>query len=198
MNLPTSTPRRPFSPFVTGLAACVAIAANGPACSAQISGGFRDVPANHWAAQSVAKLAAAGIIKGYPSAPFAPAPPAATATPAGQNKASGYNGDKPVTRYELAVTLYRFVQYIERANKQPKGKLPINGAPKSGPQAVQALIAAGYLPANTPLATEGNKAVTAKQLSAALARVILKTREHAAPVSPDSEQVIEKPGEVGA
>ena len=32
-----------------------------------IPGGFPDVPANHWAAQSVETLRRAGIVKGYPA-----------------------------------------------------------------------------------------------------------------------------------
>ncbi|MES2462551.1 MAG: S-layer homology domain-containing protein [Armatimonadota bacterium] len=175
-------------PIAAGLAICAVIASAAVVSVAQ-STRFRDVPANHWAAQSVDKLTAVGIIKGYPSAPFA-----AAQTPA---KASGYNGEKPVTRYELAVTLYRFVQYVERANKQPKGKLPIKGEPKSGAEAVKSLVAAGYLPANTPLAADGGKVVTAKQLSEALAKVIMKTRETAVPASPDSDLNIEKPQDFG-
>ncbi len=180
-------------PIAAGVAVCAAIASAAAVSVAQ-SARFRDVPANHWAAQSVDKLTTAGIIKGYPSAPFAPATVSAQ-TPKG--KASGYNGDKPVTRYELAVTLYRFVQYVERANKQPKGKLPIKGEPKSGAQAVKSLIAGGYLPATTPLAVEGGKSVTANQLAAAMAQVIMKTRETAVPASPDSDLNIEKPKDFG-
>lgn len=178
-------------PIAAGIAVCAVIASAAVVSGAQ-SGRFRDVPANHWASQSVDKLATVGIIKGYPSAPFAPA----DTTKPGKT-AGGYNGDKPVTRYELAVTLYRFVQYVERANKQPKGKLPIKGEPKSGAQAVKSLVAGGYLPAKTPLATEGGKVVTAKQLSAALAQVIMKTRETTVPPSPDSDLNLEKPVDLG-
>jgi hypothetical protein len=191
MNTRKTGPR--VVPIAVGFAVCVVIASAAVVSVAQ-STRFRDVPANHWAAQSVDKLTTVGIIKGYPSAPFATAQAAPKGKPA---KASGYNGDKPVTRYELAVTLYRFVQYVERANKQPKGKLPIKGEPKSGADAVKSLIAAGYLPAKTPLAAEGNKVVTAKQLSAALAQVIMKTRETAVPASPDSDLNIEKPLDFG-
>jgi hypothetical protein len=113
-------------PIAAGIAVCAVIASAAVVSGAQ-SGRFRDVPANHWAAQSVDKLATVGIIKGYPSAPFAPCGHGK----AGLRRQGGYNGDKPVTRYELAVTLYRFVQYVERANKQPKGKLPIKGDRKA-------------------------------------------------------------------
>ena len=38
-----------------------------PAAVRSIPGGFPDVPANHWAAQSVETLRRAGIVKGYPA-----------------------------------------------------------------------------------------------------------------------------------
>ena len=179
-------------PAAAGIAVCAVIASAAVVCVAQ-SARFRDIPAGHWAAQSVDKLTTVGILKSYPSAPFA----TAAAVPDKSAKASAYNGDKPVTRYELAVTLYRFVQYVERANKQPKGKLPISGEPKSGAQAAKSLISAGYLPAASPLGAQGDKVVTAKQFSAALAQVIMKTREQASPPSPDSDLKLDKPVDFG-
>lgn len=46
---------------------------------------FPDVPPDHWAAAAIERLAAAGILTGYPD--------------------GTYSGDKAVTRYELAVVL---------------------------------------------------------------------------------------------
>ena len=43
---------------------------------------FSDVPAGHWAYAAVAKLAAAGIVDGYPD--------------------GTYKGDRTMTRYEMA------------------------------------------------------------------------------------------------
>jgi hypothetical protein len=141
------------------------------------SGGFTDVPKTHWAAQSITGLATAGIL----------APQSGTAK-------QTYNGDRPVTRYELAVTLYKFVQYMERADKQPRGKMKVE-APVSGPDAVKKLIAGGYLPANTVLAKEGGKNVTANQLADAMGTVITKIRAKKVPITPDSlrTQPIEHP-----
>ena len=45
---------------------------------------FSDVPAGHWAYAAVAKLAAAGIVDGYPD--------------------GTYKGDRTMTRYEMAQT----------------------------------------------------------------------------------------------
>ena len=113
-------------------------------------GGFSDVPKEHWAAEGVAKIADAGIVKGYPVAQ----------NPKPTGKAT-YDGNKPVTRYELAVTLYRFVLYMERSERQKKGDLKVE-APIDGKEAVRRLIAEGYLPRTSPLAKEGAKVVTAK------------------------------------
>ena len=44
---------------------------------------FSDVPANHWAYQYIQSLAADGLIDGYPDGKF--------------------KGDRPLTRYEMAV-----------------------------------------------------------------------------------------------
>jgi hypothetical protein len=99
-----------------------------------------------------------------------------------------------VTRYELAVTLYRFVQYIDRADKQKKSKQGAQAAPADGTEAVKRLIADGYLPKNTPLATDGTKVVTANQLADALTHIIVRSREKATPITPDSKYApIERP-----
>ena len=137
------------------------------------AGGFPDVPSNHWAAASVEKLVGMGILA---------APPKQAAKPGPK-----YNGDKAVTRYELAVTLDRFVQYLERADKQKKSKYNVQATPAEGAAATKRLIAGGYLPATTALATDATKVVTAKQLADAMTRVIVKVREKKVPISPDSE-----------
>ncbi len=146
--------------------------------------GFPDVPQNHWAAQAVAKLASAGIVNGYPADPLQ-VPKTGQAKP---TTATGFNGNKPVTRYELAVTLYRFVQYMERANSRPKSKGGASTLPPatSGADAVRRLVAGGYLPKDTPLAKEGGKTATANELIDALTAVIAKDRANATPITPDS------------
>ncbi len=173
--------RRFVSAAVFGL---IALAA--PALAhAQQQGSFSDVPANHWAAASIAKLAARGILTGYPAQPAGGGGGASARKPA-----TAYNGSKPVTRYELAVTLYRFVQYLERADQQKKGTTHVQVLPPikntDGAGAVRALIARGYLPRATPLGKNGATLVTADQLAEALARIISRDRENRTPVSPDS------------
>lgn len=51
---------------------------------------FPDTPDNHWAYDYVATLAGNGILEGYPDGYF--------------------NGDRPITRYEMAAVLYRAMQ----------------------------------------------------------------------------------------
>ena len=51
---------------------------------------FSDVPAGHWAYASVAKLAAAGIVDGYPDGTF--------------------KGDQLMTRYEMAQIVAKAAQ----------------------------------------------------------------------------------------
>jgi hypothetical protein len=54
---------------------------------------FADVPANHWAYQAIQSLAADGLIEGYPDGQF--------------------KGDRPLTRYEIAVLIARVVAKVQ-------------------------------------------------------------------------------------
>ena len=56
--------------------------ATGITASASAANPFSDFPAGHWAYASLAKLAAAGVVEGYPDSTF--------------------QGDKLMTRYEMA------------------------------------------------------------------------------------------------
>ncbi len=60
---------------------------------------FADVPANHWAYQYIQSLAAEGIIDGYADGEF--------------------KGDRPLTRYEMAVIVARTLAHLQRAGRQP-------------------------------------------------------------------------------
>lgn len=139
-------------------------------------GGYADLSGGHWAATSVAALQARGIV--------APAKPGAK-----------FDGGKPITRFELAVTLWKLVQYMERADKHKKTK---DGAfaPIDGPGAIRRLRADGYLPASSPICKDGNQGVTEAQLSEALAQVIARSKEKTVRITPDSKKAIpiEHPG----
>ncbi len=68
---------------------------------------FSDVPANHWAYQYIQSLAADGVIDGYPDGKF--------------------KGDRPMTRYEMAVVVARAVAKLQEnqsgVSKQDLDKL---------------------------------------------------------------------------
>ena len=170
-------------------ASFIAVCGGGASVSAQV-GGFSDVPKNHWAADSVAKLAQAGIVTGYPqdSVPVKPLVKPAVSK-------LGYDGNKPVTRYELATILYRFVTYIERADRQKKSKMGVDARPipKSSKEALSLLVGEGYLSAKSPFATNGMKLVTASELTTVLSEVITKSRQKTTPPSPDGENSIPQP-----
>jgi len=87
---------------MTKLSALLAVAAAAPAivaptlvntAQAQDRAEFQDVPRDHWAYAALQKLAAAGILEGYP--------------PAGD-----FKGQRPMTRYEFAVAIARLLNTI--------------------------------------------------------------------------------------
>jgi hypothetical protein len=62
---------------------------------------FSDVPANHWAYQYIQSLAADGLIDGYPDGKF--------------------KGDRPLTRYEMAVVVARVIAKLQENEKPYTG-----------------------------------------------------------------------------
>lgn len=68
---------------------------------------FSDVPGPHWAAEAIAKLAADGLVEGYPDGTF--------------------KGDRPMTRYEMAEVVARILARIEIIVNAPQ---PPAGAPE--------------------------------------------------------------------
>ncbi len=83
--------------LATGLA--VALLA-GAERGAVLATPFSDVPANHWAYQYIQSLAADGVIDGYPDGKF--------------------KGDRPLTRYEMAVVVARVIAKLQE-NQGAKG-----------------------------------------------------------------------------
>jgi len=78
----------------------------GPAAVAQP---FGDVPTNHWAYDAIARLAARGIIQGYPDQTF--------------------KGDRAMTRYEMAMVVARLLARVESI------QMPAAPAPAPAPAA---------------------------------------------------------------
>ncbi|MBP1765130.1 MAG: S-layer y domain protein [Firmicutes bacterium] len=64
------------------------------------AGPFADVPANHWAYGAVSKLAKAGVIDGYGDGTF--------------------NGDKTMTRYEMAQIVAKAMEHSDKADAANK------------------------------------------------------------------------------
>jgi hypothetical protein len=81
---------------IAGLSAALVV----PVRQATLATPFSDVPANHWAYQYIQSLAADGIIDGYPDGKF--------------------KGDRPLTRYEMAVVVARVIAKLQE-NQGPKG-----------------------------------------------------------------------------
>ena len=131
----------------------------------------RDVPAGHWAANAVRRVTAQKLM---------------TPDPAGK-----FNGNEPVTRYELAVTLDRLVRDIEAAHK-PLSAAPDTPVhfPKTMPvataQALSHLVGGGFLPPRSSLVVKnGTQPVTAQELADALSQVTLRLSDRSLPPPKD-------------
>ncbi len=105
---------------------------------------FKDVPNDHWAAGAVQKLKDEGILRGYPDGTL--------------------KGDQPVTRYELAAALVRFVEFFQEAWRPLRSE--------KQPQSIRScteLVEEGFLPKDTVLSKDTRKPVTSQELADALA-----------------------------
>ena len=89
-----------------------------------------------------------------------------------------------VTKAELVVILAKLVSYLEASNKQKRGTSVKARPPKS----VRDLIKSGYLPSDTPLASNPTAKVARDELSAALASVLIRHNEKVVPITPDSRR----------
>lgn len=128
-----------------------------------------DVPTGHWAAGAVHRLAADKIMVG--------------------NSQGKFDGSKPVTRYELAVTLDRLVRYMEA------GRKPLSAGAKQGavplPASIDAntrfalahLAQGGFIASSSPL-LQSDKIVTARELTDILAQVAIRLSDRSLPPTP--------------
>jgi hypothetical protein len=128
----------------------------------------RDLPPGHWAGSSVKRVVHENIMGTTPDGRF--------------------QGNAPVTRYELAVALDRFVQYVEAGRKPLHAQVfpvPAHLAPAASlvqRQALTRLISQGFLPVKSSLVTKrGSGLVTAKETSDALAAVTIRLSDRAEP-----------------
>ncbi len=119
---------------------------------------FKDVPKEHWAAESVDKLAEIGIVKGYPDNTF--------------------RGDKFVTRYELATVIQRFIEYMRESWNLSSQSI------KQDQDPIAFLRNGGFLNEDSVLLQKDkNKPVTIDQLAQTLATVAAKLTEERIPPS---------------
>ncbi len=173
-------------------AAVATVATVTPAANAQTPA-FPDVPANHWAAPSVTALAKAGIVQGGAASPLAIGAPSKPKV-----KKIAYDGNKPVTRYELAVTLFRFVNHMNSVAKQPKSSTGAMVLPQTEAATLAMLVKNGYLQAGSAYvknaAKGGTKPVTANELALAMGDVLSKVQANRTPISKGSQLDIEMPG----
>lgn len=121
------------------------------------AGGYSDVPPDHWAAKSVDKLVAMKML------------------PAGEGKA--FQGDHPVTRYEFAVLMDKFITDIRRAFvRQPTQKQLnlslIKGRETDGSQAAMVRLAKeGFLPYESPVLRGPKDTITPEMMAIAMAQI---------------------------
>ncbi|MGI6295847.1 MAG: S-layer homology domain-containing protein [Armatimonadota bacterium] len=134
------------------------------------SDSFKDVPEDHWAAESVEILKANGVLQGYPDGTF--------------------RGDAAVTRYELAVALTSMIDYMEHSLKpeveSQKSQASTQPAKpsdkeKSKDAPAQALKDGGFIAADSVLLKDPDKTISASELSEALASVAKKLIENHIP-----------------
>jgi len=115
---------------------------------------FTDVPNDHWAAESVEAVADAGIMQGYPDSTF--------------------SGEKHVTRYELAVALANFVEYV-RETQEPlvtsDTEISITPPQHWSKNSMDYLRNGGLVPEDSNLFEDGAALVTQDDLARALASV---------------------------
>jgi len=132
---------------------------------------FSDVPATHWAAKSVDTVTSAKLMSGYPDGTF--------------------KGEKPVTRFEFAVALDRFVRDVEKglkeAPKSPQGKGAAVGVPVDhwAYKSLAHLFLIGYLPADSPIFSKQTTTLNPVQVGKALGQIAIRLADlHSEPNEP--------------
>lgn len=134
------------------------------------SDSFKDVPEDHWAAESIEVLNSEGVLQGYPD--------------------GTYRGEEAVTRYELAVALVSMIDYMDRSLKPEveSQKTQVSAQPaqpadkeKSRSAPAQILKDGGFIAADSVLLKDHDKMVSATELSEVLASVAKKLIENHIP-----------------
>lgn len=132
-----------------------------------LHGDFRDVPPTHWAHAAVVNLADRGVLTGRPDGTF--------------------QGEKPVTRFELAVALDRFVKQVEAGLKKGGESLndlktikkPVVNVPNThwAHDAMLRLAEEGYLPISSKVLQGPGDLLTVTDVGQALGSVASRLAE---------------------
>lgn len=139
-------------------------------CALAAATPLKDIPANHWARASVESVTSKKLMD----------------APDGD-----FDGNKPVTRYELAVVLDRFVQYME-AGKKPLHVEPLLPPAKVSPRAgasvrlaLKQLTSENFIPSDSILLKgTGKEVVTASQLEDLMSQVVSRLADRAEKTPP--------------
>lgn len=150
---------------------------------------------------------AASVAAGHPAAQLAvePSSSSVSASVARMEKSGivapysdgKFHGNAPVTRYEMAVVLDRFVRYIEAAHKPLKTtSAPVNNSMVSAPAGHWAhsaqvdLVKNKFLPANSVLLkAPGTALVTADQFTDSLSYAVSRLSDRSMPPTPNADTV---------
>lgn len=122
--------------------------------------GYSDVPPSHWAAKSVTHLVETKMLVPAPGATF--------------------QGDQPVTRYEFAVMIDKFITDIRKTFiRQPEKKIinekKIAGRDVDGSKAAMVRLAKeGFLPYYSPIFMGPKDTLTPQMMSVALSQISTK------------------------
>jgi hypothetical protein len=108
-----------------------------------------------------------------------------------------FDGAQPVTRYELAVTLDRFITFIETAHKPLRSaEFPTPSSSLTAPAGHWAhdaqfrLVKYGFVPLSSPLLKKpGTGVLTADDLSAIMASVTIRLNDRSMPVTQNAGPV---------
>ena len=143
----------------------------------------------------VPRVQAAGHLAAAPSAGTAGAVSRVKSEGIMRNEADGkFHGDQPVTRYEAAVVLDHFVQYVEQGRKplhdtsvhlpDSKASAPVGS---EAHKAQMALMDGRFLPTDSVLfKAPGTQPVTADQFADAVAHTVNRVVDRSMPATPDT------------
>lgn len=142
---------------------------------------FADIPKGHWAEKSVANVVGRGYMNGLPSGKF--------------------DGEKPVTRFEFAVALDRFVRDVEKGLKDaPKTNRAkehkVGVASKHWAfESLSHLLDGGYLPPDSPIFSDKVTTLTMTQTGKAMGQIAVRIVDlHADPDEPHFDDEEKKGG----